>query len=57
MAHGDRAEWKSNHRKEINGKRMGARLWLCRGKIAKQISKAVERMLQKKLLKKELDDL
>lgn len=46
----------TNH-KEVSGKRMNKVGWFQRGKVTKQITKSVERMMKKKLLREEIHAL
>lgn len=46
----------TNH-KEVCGKRMNKVGWFQRGKVTKQITKSVERMMKKKLLREEIHAL
>ena len=57
MSHGERAEMKSNHHKDFNGKRLNKLFWFPRGKITKWKTKMVERMMKKKLIIHELNSL
>lgn len=54
---GYRAARKSSYRKDFCGKRMNKRWWFPRGKVTKQKTKSVERMMKKKVLREEIHAL
>lgn len=57
MSHGYKAAWKSNQHRVFNGKRMEARWWFCRGKFTKTLTIRKERLIKKRVLKQELNNL
>ena len=56
MANGYKASWKMNQHKDFSGKRIGKMWWFPRGKVTKQKTVSVERMMKKKIIREEWNE-